>query len=87
VSLSQNTDSTPGYIAERVCREELLDLAGIMMSTQSQNNVLFLEVRLEICQVTTVRSFSMTTNSCLFAFFALLTFLVIQIPYFPLRLA
>jgi hypothetical protein len=25
-------DFTPGYIAERLCREEMLDLAGMMMS-------------------------------------------------------
>jgi hypothetical protein len=31
-SLSQTTDFAPGYIAERACREELLDLTGMMTS-------------------------------------------------------
>jgi hypothetical protein len=30
--LRQTTDFTPGYIAETACREELLDLAGMMTS-------------------------------------------------------
>jgi hypothetical protein len=32
VSLRQTTDFTPGYIAETACREELLNLAGMMTS-------------------------------------------------------
>jgi hypothetical protein len=31
-SLRQTTAYTPGYIAERACRKELLDLAGMMTS-------------------------------------------------------
>jgi hypothetical protein len=31
-SLHQTTDFTPGYIAERSCREELLGLTDMMMS-------------------------------------------------------
>jgi hypothetical protein len=31
-SLRHAADITPGYIAEGSCREELLDLAGMMMS-------------------------------------------------------
>jgi hypothetical protein len=34
VSLRQIIDFTPGYIAERACRDELLDLAGMMTSPQ-----------------------------------------------------
>jgi hypothetical protein len=36
VSLRQTTDFTPGYIAERACREELLDLAGMKTSPTQQ---------------------------------------------------
>jgi hypothetical protein len=43
-SLRQTTDFTPGYIAERSCREELLDLSGVVDS----DNVLFLEAGLEV---------------------------------------
>jgi hypothetical protein len=35
-SLRQTTDITPGYIADRSCREEQLDLAGMMPSPTQQ---------------------------------------------------
>jgi hypothetical protein len=46
VSLCQTTDFTPGYIAERACREELLGFAVMMTSPTQQCrqwNMLFLE--------------------------------------------
>jgi hypothetical protein len=47
---------TPGYIVERSCREELLDLADMMTSPTQYvyiyYNVLFLEARLKTCRVT-----------------------------------
>jgi hypothetical protein len=53
-SLRQTADFTPGYIAEKACREELLDLAG-MMPTQSWAGYM---------EVTTARALSTTTSSC-----------------------
>jgi hypothetical protein len=44
--IRQITDFYPGYIAERACREELLDLAGrhddVAYNSVDNDNVLFL---------------------------------------------
>jgi hypothetical protein len=48
---------TPGYIAERACREGLFDLACMMMYTIC----VILEARLEVIAA---RAFSTTNNSC-----------------------
>jgi hypothetical protein len=60
-SLRQTPDFTPGYIAERSCRGELLDLAD---NSVDNDNVLFLEASLEVTSYASARALSSTNNSC-----------------------